>query len=158
MRILPLAILLCTPALLFAQAYENCALRPTTLAQMRRCYRPLLVFCPDAADPRLKKQQLTLDEAADDMMDRFVMFVPILAKSAKYQPPLDTPFAIIGAKEIIAIRNRFHVSEDQFAVFLLGEDGAIKLRSDVPVSITKLNSLIDSMPDRKVEMERPHAN
>ncbi|WP_158751338.1 hypothetical protein [Acidobacterium sp. S8] len=67
-RSLPLAILLCTPALLFAQAHSSCALRPTTLAQMRRCYRPLLVFCPDATDPRLKKQQSTLDEAADDMM------------------------------------------------------------------------------------------
>ncbi|WP_158751340.1 DUF4174 domain-containing protein [Acidobacterium sp. S8] len=86
------------------------------------------------------------------------MFVPILAKSAKYQAPLDTPYAIIGAKEIIAIRNRFHISEDEFAIFLLGEDGEIKLRSDVPVSIAKLNSLIDSMPDRKVEMERPHSN
>jgi hypothetical protein len=41
---------------------------------------------------------------------------------------------------------------------LLGEDGSIKFRSTVPVIISRLNSLIDAMPDRKVEMARPHAN
>ena len=158
MRFPLLAILLCIPALLQAQAHPSCALRPTSLAQMRHCYRPLLVFSPNATDPRLKKQQSSLDDAADDMMDRFVMFLPILAKSARYQPPLDTPYELLSPGELAAIRNRFQVPENQFAVFLLGEDGAVKLRSASPISITRLNSLIDAMPDRKVEMQRPHAN
>jgi hypothetical protein len=125
---------------------------------MRRCYRPLLVFSPSATDPRLARQQSALDEAADDMMDRFVLFIPVLAKSTNYHAPLDTPYAILPPKELTAIRTRFEIPENQFTVLLLGEDGAIKLRSTNPVTISRLNSLIDAMPDRKLEMQRPHAN
>ncbi len=80
---LPLAILLLAPLFTHAQARPECALKPKTLTQMRRCYRPLLVFSPSATDARLIKQQSELDEAADDMMDRFVLFVPVLTKSSK---------------------------------------------------------------------------
>ena len=45
---------------------------------MRNCYRPLLVFSPSANDARLKRQSEILDADADDMMDRFVLFTPIL--------------------------------------------------------------------------------
>lgn len=92
------------------------------------------------------------------MMDRFVLFLPILAKPGNYEAPLDTPYALLGGKEIGTIRNRFHVMENEFAVVLLGEDGEVKLRSSTPVSATRLNTLIDTMPDRKIEMQRPHAN
>lgn len=153
-----LAILFLAPVFTQAQARPDCALKPTTLTQMRRCYRPLLVFSPGATDARLIKQQSSLDEAADDMMDRFVLFVPVLVKSTNYQPPLDTPYALLSSKELAAIRDRFQVPENQFTVLLLGEDGTIKLRSTTPVTISRLNSLIDAMPDRKIEMQRPHAN
>jgi len=158
MRLFPLAILFLAPVLTRAQARPDCAVKPTSLTQMRRCYRPLLVFSPSATDARLIKQQSTLDDAADDMMDRFVIFVPILTKSASYQPPLDTPYALLPQKELASIRARFQIPENQFTVLLLGEDGTIKLRSTIPVTISRLNSLIDGMPDRKLEMQRPHAN
>lgn len=154
----PLAILLLAPVLMLAQARSDCALKPTSLGQMRRCYRPMLVFSPTATDARLAAQQSTLDHAADDMMDRFVLFIPVIAKPEKYQPPLDTPYALLSRKELSAIRSRFHVAENQFTVFLLGEDGSIKLQSNEPVGITRLNDLIDAMPERKLEMQRPHAN
>ena len=156
--LLPLAILLLVPVFTYAQARSDCALKPASLAQMRRCYRPLLVFGPSGTDARLIKQQSSLDESADDMMDRFVLFVPVLTKSRNYQPPLDTPYAILPSKELASIRDRFQVPENQFTVLLLGEDGTIKLRSTSPVTISRLNSLIDAMPDRKIEMQRPHAN
>jgi Domain of unknown function (DUF4174) len=156
---LPLAILMAFMTMaLVAQARPTCALRPGTLAQMRRCYRPVIVFSPDANDPRLKKQQALMDDAADDMMDRFVLFLPVLAKSENYQVPLDTPYAILNNKERDNLRARFHVPENQFAVLLLGEDGLVKLRSSSPVSADRINALIDTMPDRKAEMQRPHAN
>lgn len=158
MRFLPLAILVFAAVSMQAQARPSCALRPESLTQMRHCYRPLLVFSPNASDARLVKQQSILDNAADDMMDRFVLFVPVLTKSSNYQSPLDTPYVLLSEKESGAIRNRFRVPENEFVVLLLGEDGAIKLRSTIPVTISRLNSLIDAMPDRKLEMQRPHAN
>jgi hypothetical protein len=125
---------------------------------MRHCYRPLLVFSPSAADPRLLKQQSALDDAADDMMDRFVLFVPILPKPQNYKPPLDTPYILLNPKEMAAIRSRFQVPENQFTILLLVEDGSVRLRSDAPISVGRINTLIDAMPDRKAEMQRPHAN
>ena len=157
-HLLPLAILFLAPVFALAQARPTCALKPTSLRQMHRCYRPLLVFSPSANDPRLIRQQEALDDAADDMMDRFVLLLPIVANTASYQAPLDTPYIVLSANERAAIRSRFQIPENQFTVLLLGEDGAIKLRSTAPVDITRLNSLIDAMPDRKLEMQRPHAN
>ncbi len=158
MRLPLLAILLLTSAAAFSQASLKCATRPETLAQMRHCYRPLLVFSPTGKDPRLLKQQAYLDSAADDMMDRFVLFLPVPAKTDGYQPPLDTPYEVLSSKEQAAIRASFHVPGNEFSIYLLGEDGRIKLKSTQPVSVTRLNRLIDAMPERKIEMQRPHAN
>jgi hypothetical protein len=157
-RILSLAILLLASMPLLAQARPDCALRPISLAQMLHCYRPLLVFSPNATDPRLIKQQSALDAAADDMMDRFVLFLPLAAKAEGYNPPLDTPYMLLERKEVAAIRDRFRIPDNRFTVLLLNEDGRIKLRSSEPVPIKRLNSLIDAMPNRKVERQRPHAN
>lgn len=125
---------------------------------MHNCYRPLLVFSPSANDPRLKKQSQILDAAADDMMDRFVMFAPILPVTKNFSTPLDTPFTLLSAQQMEAVRTQFHVPANDFVVLLLGEDGSEKLRSTSPVGSARLNSLIDTMPSRKKEMQRLHAN
>jgi hypothetical protein len=151
------ALIVCTAAAL-GQASLKCPVQPKTLAAMRNCYRPLLVFSPSATDTRLRKQTEILDADADDMMDRFVLFTPIMPSSNGYNLPLDTPFVLLGAQQMQAIRSRFHVPPETFLVLLLGEDGAEALRSTRPVDSIHLNSLIDTMPSRKVEILRPHAN
>jgi hypothetical protein len=148
--------LVCTAA--FGQANPKCQVQPKTLAAMRHCYRPLLVFSPTANDPRLKRQSRLLDEAADDMMDRFVMFTPVLPDAKGFSAPLDTPYVVLGAHEMQSIRTRFKFPSNTFVVLLLGEDGGESLRSTRPVDPTRLNSLIDTMPSRKMEMQRPHSN
>jgi len=61
-------------------------------------------------------------------------------------------------QQMQAIRSQFHVPQETFVVVLLGEDGSEALRATSPVSSTRLNALIDTMPSRKMEMQRPHAN
>jgi hypothetical protein len=142
-----------------AQSHPQCPTRPQSLAQMRGCYRPLLVFAPAPGDGRLAAQRDALDSAADDMMDRNVLLVPILAGSAAgFQAPLDAPYVLLGATEMAAARKRYEMASGGFRVLLLGEDGGVKLRSSEPVPVDRLNSLIDSMPMRRLEMQRPHAN
>jgi Domain of unknown function (DUF4174) len=142
----------------FGQASPKCQVRPASLAAMRDCYRPLLVFSPSADDPRLKQQGTMLDADADDMMDRFVMFTPVLPAIRGFQAPLDTPYVVLSAQQMRTIRQRFQIPANRFAVLLLGEDGSVALRSDQPVEAARLNTLIDTMPMRRVERERPHAN
>ncbi len=143
---------------LLAQARPDCPARPQTLAQMRGCYRPLLVFAPTASDPRLARQRDALDHAADDMMDRNLLLVPIPKAGSSPETPLDAPFVLLGAAEMAAARRRYGVLPASFRVLLLGEDGGVKLTSHTPVAVERLNSLVDSMPTRKLEMRRPHAN
>jgi hypothetical protein len=142
----------------FGQANPGCAVQPRTLTAMRHCFRPLLVFAPRADDARLKKQGAILDGDADDMMDRFVMLTPVLPDAKGYDAPLDTPYVVLSKGQMQAIRARFHVADDRFLVVLLGEDGGEKLRSTTPVPAERLNALIDTMPTRKLERERPNAN
>ncbi|MBT9329619.1 DUF4174 domain-containing protein [Paracidobacterium acidisoli] len=150
--------LLFTGTSLWAQARPSCQVIPRSLDAMRGCYRPLLVFSPGAGDPLLKEQTASLDAAADDMMDRFVMLTPLVPDPKAYATPLDTPYALLPAQEIDSIRARYHIPVDKFTVLLLGEDGKEKLRSAKPLPVDQLNALIDSMPERKAEMLRPHAN
>ena len=142
----------------YAQARPDCAVRPTVLAQMRGCYRPLLVFAATADDPRLAIQRDALDRDADDMMDRFVLLVPMVESGKGLRLPLDASYAVLSAQEIAAARKRFGVAPGSFTVVLLGEDGGVKLRAGAPVPVERLNGLIDGMPMRRLEMQRPHAN
>lgn len=125
---------------------------------MLHCYRPLLVFSPSATDPRLREQTQLLDAAADDMMDRFVLLTPIIHDPGRYATPFDTLYTVLSEREMQAIRDRFHIPDEQFEVLLLNEDGDVVLRSDEPVQVTPLNRLIDTMPRRRIEMKRRNAN
>ena len=142
----------------WAQAHAGCPAKPKTLEAMRGCYRPLLVLALSAADPRLREQQHLLDEAADDLMDRNVLYLPVLGAGEHWQPPLDAPYAVLPASELEGLRKRFRSAGGGFAVLLLGEDGGVKLQSRKPIPVDRLNSLIDTMPTRRREMQQPHSN
>ena len=141
-----------------AQAGPACAVVPRSLAAMRGCYRPLLVFSPGGDDPRLRRQVALLDAAADDMMDRFVLFTPIVPDGRRVTTPLDSPYTVLDPKEMSAVRAQFHIPTAQFAVLLLDEDARVLLRSAAPLAAARLNQRIDLLPRRQAEKLRPHAN
>ena len=132
--------------LAFAQADPKCPLQPTTLRAMRECYRPVLVFAPNARNAPFLAQQALLDEYADDMMDRNLLYVPVLAQASRLEPPLDAPYVVLRQTEMNSIRARFQVEDSEFAVVLVGKDGGEKFRTNKPVSVLKLDALVDAMP------------
>ena len=156
--LLPLVLVVSPAPLLMAQASLQCQMRPQSLKAMLHCFRPLLVFSPSPTDARLKKQSGILDRAADDMMDRFVMLTPVVPDAKKYATPLDTPYIVLKQDVMRAIRKRFHVPRNRFEVLLLDENGRVRLRSRKPIDITRLNTLIDTWPERQIEMTRRGAN
>lgn len=157
-RFLLALVLLVVPApMLMAQASLSCPMRPSTLDAMRHCYRPLIVFSPSPTDARLKKQGALLDAAADDMMDRFVMLTPIVPESQHYAAPLDTPYVVLNEREMQSVRARYHVPRDRFEVLLLDEDGRVLIRGDRPIDIARINTRIDALPQRRIEMRRKDA-
>jgi Domain of unknown function (DUF4174) len=129
-----------------AQLNPGCAVQPATLRAMRDCYRPVLVFAPTARDASFAAQQALLEQYADDMMDRNLLYVPVLAQSAQFQRPLDAPYVELKQSEMNAIRARFGVSPPDFVVVLVGKDGGEKFRTKKPISVLRLDSLVDAMP------------
>ncbi len=151
-----LALVVTAAVQALAQAHAGCPVRPPTLAAMRGCYRPLLLFSRDGADARLIRQRAILDAAAADMMERDILLIPLLARPGAYQVPRDA--ARLQPGEADALRKRFKVATGAFEIVLLGEDGGAKLTSPSPVTMEQLNSLIDGMPTRQREMQQPHRN
>ncbi|HEX4308772.1 MAG TPA: DUF4174 domain-containing protein [Acidobacteriaceae bacterium] len=141
-----------------AQARPTCPVVPKSLAAMKNCFRPLLVFSASGDDLRLKRQVALLDAAADDMMDRFVLFTPIVPDGRRVSTPADSPYTILSKEQMKAVREQFHIALGEFTVLLVDEDGSVKLRAAAPVNVDRLNALIDKTPQRKAEMQRPHAN
>jgi hypothetical protein len=157
----PFTLALLLPLLplgLHAQASPHCQVVPKTFAAMRGCFRPLLVFSPSPADPRLKRQASLLDGDADDMMDRFVLYTPISDTGRGLRTPLDAPYTVLPTAQMNEIRARFQIAAGQFTILLLDENGSVMLRSDNPVNPARLNALIDRTPLRRAEMRRPGAN
>lgn len=142
----------------YAQAKLACAVVPKTLAAMKDCYRPLLVFSANGDDAKLKRQVALLDEAADDMMDRFVLFAPVVPDGHNVSTPSDSPYTILDSDPMKAVRAKFHIPMAEFTVLLLDEDGSIMLRSRMPLDADRLDAVIDKTPRRQAEAHRPHAN
>ena len=119
---------------------------PTTLANLRDQYRPLLLFAAAPDDPSLLAQMTRLKDHAPGLHERDVLVVAV-----PFHNPSPTEASLTPA-DAEAARRRFHVAPADFAAILLGKDGGEKLRSSRPVAFEKLRDTIDSMPMRRQEM------
>ena len=150
--------LLLAPLALHAQAKLSCKVQPATLAEAQNCWRPLLVFSPSSHNPQLIAQEHILDRDADDMMDRFVLLVPVVPHAKSTPTPLDSPWSVMPQRQMDQIRARFHIPANRFQIILLDEMGKPILRSNAPVSTRRLKAVIRTLPRRKVEKLRRGAN
>ena len=115
-----------------------------TLAAMRDKSRPLLVFdteCIGARSlgPSLHEQRELFDRHEVDLKNRDVVLLYV-------------PYSRSEGSVWTGLRRQFRVDDRQFTVVLVGKDGGEKFRSHVPVTIEKLDALIDAMPMRQQEV------
>lgn len=150
--------LLITPLTLHAQAKLSCKVQPASLAEALNCWRPLLVFSPTDDNASLIAQEHILDNDADDMMDRFVLLVPVVPNAKHTPTPLDAPWTIMSQQQMNQIRARFHIPDNRFEVILLDEMGKPLFQSDAPVTTDHLKAIIRPLPRRKIEKLRRGAN
>ncbi len=141
-----------------SQLNPGCPVQPATFKAMRDCYRPLLVFAPSARDASLVAQQTMLDQYADEMMDRNLLYVPVLVQSGHFEAPLDAPYIVLRQSEMNAIRARFQVGPSEFLVILVGKDGGEKFRTKKAISVLKLDEIVDAMPMGSHEKAMRSAN
>lgn len=150
MRPLALLLLALAPVLSLAQDAPS-------LASLKDTNRVLLIFSPSDRSPEFERQLDLLDKHAYDLRDRDLVLLPVVTVA---KPPANAntlraghpPFA--SQTEQLALRHRFHVAPNEFTVILIGKDGGEKLRQQTPISIDKLNAVIDAMPMRQDEMRQ----
>ena len=119
---------------------------PTTLAQLRESYRPLLLFAPSPEDPSLLAQLTRLRNVQPGLEERNVLIIVV---------PFHTPSpsrTTLTPDEAAQARRQFNIPPTDFVAVSIGKDGGEKLRSRKPLSFEKLRATIDSMPMRQREM------
>ena len=99
--------------------------------------RAVLIFAGASDERRLERQAKAFESCRAEAGERDLKL-----------------FEVVGASPgNTALRNRFGVPENSFAVVLVGKDGTRKLRTLEPVDPQDIFRMIDSMPMRKEEMK-----
>ena len=109
--------------------------------------RPLLVFAPTDADPRLADTMSRIAATRCDFVARDMVLGQVVTEGTSM---LDG--GVIGAEETQRLADRFGIGGNDFAVVLIGKDGGEKFRvTDVP-DLRTIYAVIDGMPMRSREM------
>ncbi|MHA6246430.1 DUF4174 domain-containing protein [Pontibacter sp. CAU 1760] len=109
--------------------------------------RPLLLFTPARDHPAYVRQQALLRSVNDGLQDRDMVLIELVGPQEVYLDGVRQK-----KQQSKALRNRFQISADDFAVVLVGKDGTRKLQRSSPVPIEDIFGLIDQMPMRRQEM------
>lgn len=107
--------------------------------------RPVLVFAPDADDPRLIRQTALFAGSPAALQDRAM---PVLAITEDAVTVNGAPSDLSAA----ALRRAYGVAEGAFAVLLIGKDTGVKFQSDAVAAPERLYALVDAMPMRRREL------
>lgn len=100
--------------------------------------RVLLIFAPSSAHKDYLMQRGLLVGAEDGLRERDLLALYLFANRSG---------------EEHALRDRFKIANDAFAVVLIGKDGGEKERFLEAVQPTKLFGLVDQMPMRRRELK-----
>ncbi len=113
--------------------------------------RLLILFAPSEKDLIYQSFKEQLQRRAQEVRDRDLLDVHVLeiGQSRLANLPLNK-------EQGMFLRKKFSIMPGQHMVILIGKDGELKLRKELPVGLSEIFSVIDAMPMRQREMrERP---
>jgi hypothetical protein len=110
--------------------------------------RILLVFSQAESD-KFAEQSAVFDQYWQGMQERDLVVFGIHNELVE-NPEGET----FGAEAASRLRTKYRISEEEFAVILIGKDGTEKLRQHEVLEADKLFATIDAMPMRRQEMRR----
>ncbi len=109
--------------------------------------RPLLVFAPTDADPRLAETVRRVEASRCEFADRDMVLGRIVAEGTS-----TLGGAVLDTGQARRLAAEFGIGAGGFAVVLIGKDGGQKLRvNDVP-DLQAVYAMVDGMPMRGQEM------
>lgn len=128
------------------------------LSEYQWSHRPLLIVAPSPEASAYQDQQRRLAPEAvrAGLADRDMLVLHLFAEgeSKLVRPSTGDATAVqaLTADDAAALRERFGVPRDAFAVILVGKDGTEKRRDEALVAPSTLFQTIDAMPMRQREM------
>ncbi|MDX5422448.1 MAG: DUF4174 domain-containing protein [Hymenobacteraceae bacterium] len=138
------------PLLVAQGAYaQPTAMKQLSLEDYQWKNRLLLVFSPAADNAAYTRQKELIRKAPEGLEERDMLVIELLSAD-KVHLAGEEQQELKGD----ALRKRFEVPQDQFAVLLVGKDGTEKYRSQKPVELQQIYNTIDQMPMRREEMRR----
>ncbi len=127
------------------QAYAETT--PFSLGELRWENRVLVVSAVSADDAALKSQLDMVETSREEFIERDLLLVTLLDDANSYAGSRR-----LTRDEVIRARAELGVDEAEFAVYLIGKDGGVKLSASDVVPMDDVYALIDSMPMRRREM------
>jgi hypothetical protein len=125
------------------------AQQPHSLAQLQNNARMLLIFAPDSNGPDFKRQLELIQRHSFELSIRNTVIVPVSTASQFGDDKFSFENLPIGTPaEQAEARSKFHVQSGEFLVILLDENGAVQIRSGVPVDIHEVTASLDSLLPR----------
>jgi hypothetical protein len=109
--------------------------------------RPLLLFAPSAADPRLVEAQRRVDADRCAFVDRDMVLGVVVADG-----PSTLDGQAMDAADAQRLADRYGIAAGAFTAVLVGKDGAEKWRVDAVPDLRTVFAVIDGMPMRAREM------
>lgn len=111
--------------------------------------RLLFIFAPHSGHPHLKQIQAEISDAKAGVKDRDMVVFEVLEKD-----PSHMSGSILPQPDAVALRKRFEIHPNTYALVLVGKDGGVKLKRNERVALNEIFELIDLMPMRRNEMRQ----
>lgn len=109
--------------------------------------RPLLLFSPSEDSPAYLRQKENIQADAQGLRERDMVVIELVGQDKVYIDGV-----LQRRRQSRALRERFQVPPESFAVLLVGKDGTEKSRNTNPVELEEIFGRIDQMPMRRQEM------
>lgn len=117
--------------------------------------RVFIVFAPDQRDLEMHKQISWLKLQKDGFAARDMVLIQVFSKSGDViVDDLQGDISDSAPFDAATLLDHYRADTDKFSALLVGKDGGVKARYDVPARTADIFALIDSMPMRQREMEK----
>ena len=109
--------------------------------------RLLILFAPSEDAPIYQSFKEQLQRRTQEIRDRDLLIFHVLETGEGWLAHLP-----LNKGQVLFLRKKFSILPGQLIVILIGKDGEVKLRGELPLGLSEIFSVIDAMPMRQREM------
>ena len=111
--------------------------------------RLLILFAPSESDLVYQSFKGQLQGQTQEVHDRDLLTFHVFETGEGRLAHLQ-----LRKEQVLFLRKRFSIMPGQLIVILIGKDGEVKFRGELPVELSDIFSIIDAMPMRQREIRK----